>query len=213
VTRPRYTGSPAVLVPTRKRGRPRRYPNRPRTGAERQAKWRRGVSLRSPITKGEKSAPIPPNACNCKTCSDGDACVKVRYAWNVFLAHSKMPAPKATNFFMTDAPQGCGRLVTGGYDSTQIESVDRARHRVKVGNVPIRAVAYSIKAGSAVGAADRKDRDEEIRHRMLPQAGSTWKEMGMTAEQIHDALKPLYDDGYLPWEYRKFYEKWFKGLK
>jgi hypothetical protein len=126
------------------------------------------------------------------------------------LAHSHLPAPKATNFFLTDAPQGCGRLVTGGYDSTKIESVEAAKHRVKAGNVPGRTVQYD---NVDKAAADRKDRDEERRNNLIPLPGSTWHEMRMTAEQIHDALKPLYDDGCLPWEYRKYYEKWFKGLK
>jgi hypothetical protein len=132
------------------------------------------------------------------------------YLWNRYLAHSRLPAPNAKNFFISGAPQGCGRFITGGYDGAKFEAIEGAKIRTATGNVPIRGGTYLDEHAKA---ADRKDRDEEIRNKLIPAAGSTWKAMKMTAEQIRDVLKPLYENGGLDLEYRWYYERWFKGLK
>jgi hypothetical protein len=193
----------------RERGRPRLNPNRPLTDAERAAKYRKKRHFRdgAPIRGGGKPAPIPPQTANCTSCTEIKPCSNCLYQWNRYLAHSKLPVAKADNFFLAGAPQGCGRLVTGGYDSNKIESVEGAKIRAKTGNVPIRGGAYDKKS------ADAKDKAEEFRNNFVPYPGSTWKQMKMTAEQIRDVLRPLYENGGLDLEYRQLYERWYKGLQ
>lgn len=117
-----------------------------------------------------------PNTQNCKNCTDEHTCGRCAYAWNAYLCSVELPAPNNSNFYMKDAPQGCGRFVTGGYDRTKLDLVNAA-------NVRQTARPTNHDSTFAVSHEDRKSADGKDGHEAM---------MTLEAGMEHDG-RPIYE--------------------
>jgi hypothetical protein len=173
VSRPRQYASAAERKRAyrRRRGIPARFrpvdnapiegeKNTSSTPADRQRAYRdRKRGFESHRTK--VVLPVPDTQ-NCTRCAEKRKCGRCSHAWNKYLCSVGLPAPNNKNFYMKDAPQGCGRLATGGNDAEKLDVTDAA-HILKESGRKTKAVGdrtYSVSSDKAK-SADATDAHEQ----------------------------------------------------